>query len=227
MKIAIMQPYFFPYIGYFQLIDSVDIYVNLDHVSFMKSSYMTRNKLKNGININIPIKKASQNKKCIESFVLPDPRIVNKFKKTIENLYGKEPEFEQIYKYLFGDESVWKNNLTISQFNLHFIKLVCNYLEINTKIIESSEGITTKEKEKGLQEIVNALKGETQFPTYVNAIGGIKIYTKKNFEINGIDLKFIKMDSLDFEDEYTSILDLLFRYKKEFIIEQLKKYTLI
>ena len=47
MKIGIMQPYFFPYIGYFQLINEVDVYVNLDHVSFMKRSYMTRNTLKN------------------------------------------------------------------------------------------------------------------------------------------------------------------------------------
>lgn len=42
-----MEPYFFPYLGYFQLISAVDTYVNLDHVSFMKRSYMTRNKLKN------------------------------------------------------------------------------------------------------------------------------------------------------------------------------------
>ena len=50
--VGIMQPYFFPYLGYFQLISSVDTYVNLDHVSFMKRSYMTRNKLKNGVSIN-------------------------------------------------------------------------------------------------------------------------------------------------------------------------------
>ena len=53
--IGIMQPYFFPYIGYFQLIQSVDSYVNLDHVAFMKRSYMTRNVLKNEIPISIPV----------------------------------------------------------------------------------------------------------------------------------------------------------------------------
>jgi hypothetical protein len=47
MKVGIMQPYFFPYFGYFQLINEVDVYVNLDHVSFMKRSFMTRNKIKN------------------------------------------------------------------------------------------------------------------------------------------------------------------------------------
>ena len=53
MKIGVMQPYFFPYLGYFQLINEVDVYVNLDHVSFMKRSYMTRNTLKNNVAINI------------------------------------------------------------------------------------------------------------------------------------------------------------------------------
>lgn len=55
-SVAIMQPYFFPYLGYFQLIDSVDVYVNLDHVSFMKRSYMTRNVLKNDTAIQVRVK---------------------------------------------------------------------------------------------------------------------------------------------------------------------------
>ena len=70
MKIGIMQPYFFPYIGYFQLINDVDIYVNLDHVSFMKRSYMVRNTLKNNTQINIPVSNGSQNKICTEVNVL-------------------------------------------------------------------------------------------------------------------------------------------------------------
>ena len=61
-----MQPYFFPYIGYFQLIHCVNTYVNLDHVSFMKRSYMTRNILKNNTPINVNVWGASQNKKCNE-----------------------------------------------------------------------------------------------------------------------------------------------------------------
>ena len=85
-----MQPYFFPYIGYFQLIDAVDIYVNLDHVSFMKSSYMTRNTLKNNTPFNIPCIGGSQNKKCTEVMVQADKQWFGKFYKTLEHLYGKE-----------------------------------------------------------------------------------------------------------------------------------------
>ena len=69
MRVGIMQPYFFPYLGYFQLIKEVDVYVNLDHVSFMKRSYMTRNNLKDNTPINLVLNNASQNRKCNEVMV--------------------------------------------------------------------------------------------------------------------------------------------------------------
>ena len=84
MRVGIMQPYFFPYIGYFQLIDAVDTYVNLDHVSFMKRSYMTRNTLKNNTAINIPVSNGSQNKTCREVNVIADDKWFSQFEKTLE-----------------------------------------------------------------------------------------------------------------------------------------------
>ena len=96
--VGIMQPYFFPYIGYFQLIHCVDTYVNLDHVSFMKRSYMTRNTLKNNTTININVWKASQNKKCNEIYVNFENNYIPKFLKTLENLYSKESHYETIFK---------------------------------------------------------------------------------------------------------------------------------
>ena len=77
--IGIMQPYFFPYIGYFQLIQAVDSYVNLDHVSFMKRSYMTRNQLKNNIPINISVLRASQNEICKNTIITSPTKWYDKF----------------------------------------------------------------------------------------------------------------------------------------------------
>ena len=96
MRIGIMQPYFFPYIGYFQLIHAVDTYVNLDHVSFMKRSYMTRNILKNNTSINIPVSGGSQNKSCKEVTVLADQKWFDAFVKTLETLYKKESNYNVI-----------------------------------------------------------------------------------------------------------------------------------
>lgn len=222
MKIGIMQPYFFPYIGYFQLIDAVDIYVNLDHVNFMKRSYMTRNVLKNNVSITLPVIAGSQNKKCTEVIVKSDDKFIINFPKTLYNLYGKEKNFEDIIKQIFNTD-INSFGYSISQINLFYIKKICDYLEIKTQIIDSSEGITNKRKNEGLQDITKYFNGDT----YINAIGGQKLYNKENFASQNIDLKFIKMGDVEFDTQHTSILDLLFRYPKDHIQRQLKKYTLI
>lgn len=226
MRIGIMQPYFFPYIGYFQLIDEVDIYVNLDHVAFMKRSYMTRNSIKNNIPINIPVSGGSQNKTCREVTVLADDKWWDSFEKTINGLYKKELQFQSIM-----DEIIipWKNNIqsierpvSISEFNFSSIYYICKYLDINPRFY-SSEGLTDKKKNEGLQDITKHFNGTT----YINAIGGQALYNKEDFASQDIDLYFLKMGDVDFENPYSSILDLLFTYPKEHIKQQLKKYTLI
>lgn len=221
-----MQPYFFPYIGYFQLIHAVDTYINLDHVSFMKRSYMTRNTLKNNTPINISVSGGSQNKSCKEVTVLADKKWFSTFSKTLETLYRKELNYASILKEIIEP---WKNNiellnrpLSISEFNFSSIYYICEYLEC-TRRFYSSAGITDKKKNEGLQDIAKHYKADT----YINAIGGQKLYTKEDFASQGINLYFIKMGDVEFDNQYASILDLLFRYPKEHIKQQLTKYTLI
>jgi hypothetical protein len=226
MRVGIMQPYFFPYIGYFQLIDAVDIYVNLDHVSFMKRSYMTRNSIKNNIPINIPVSGGSQNKTCKEVTVLADNKWWDTFEKTLAGAYKKEPQCQVVL-----DEVLlpWKNNIctldrpiSISEFNFLSIYFICKYLDINARFY-SSDGLTTRKKNEGLQDITKYFNGTT----YINAIGGQALYNKEDFASQDIDLYFLKMGDIEFENPYSSILDLLFTYPKEHIQQQLKKYTLI
>jgi hypothetical protein len=222
MIIGVMQPYFFPYIGYFQLIDAVDIYVNLDHVSFMKASYMTRNTLKNNTNISVPVIGGSQNKKCNEVIVKSDDKFIINFPKTIHHLYSKEKNYKDIIQQIFTTD-INSLGYSISQINLFYVKKICEYLDIKTKIINSSEDLTIRKKNEGLQDIIKYFKGDT----YINAIGGQKLYTKDDFASQNIDLKFIKMGNIKFDNPYSSILDLLFRYDKEYIKTELKNYTLI
>lgn len=221
-----MQPYFFPYIGYFQLIHAVDTYVILDHVAFMKRSYMTRNILKNDVPINIPVSGGSQNKSCKEVTVLADEKWFNTFEKTLEALYRKEPNYNLILKEVIKP---WKENvlgigrsLSISEFNFSSIFYICSYLGCIRRFY-SSVGITDKKKNEGLQDITKYFKGDT----YINAIGGQSLYDKEDFANQGIDLYFIKMGDVEFDNQYSSILDLLFKYSKEHIQQQLTKYTLI
>lgn len=218
--IGIMQPYFFPYIGYFQLIDAVDIYVNLDHVSFIKRGYMTKNSI-NGQVIRIPIKSASQNKKCNETFVDFDEKYVKKFKKTLFFLYKNTKNYELIKNMILPIFD--KKEQTISEFNLKLIKVVCNYLDIKTKIVNTSEGLTESKREFGIRDITNHFNSAI----YVNAIGGQSLYSKDEFKKNNVELKFIEMGDVNFDNKYTSILDLMFIYDKDYIKKELKKYKLI
>lgn len=222
-KIAIHQPYFFPYLGYFQLINTVDVWVCLDHVSFMKRSYMTRNVLKNGININIPVIGGSQNKRCTEVYVEKNRVWFDKFAKTIDLNYKNEKNYiqvtEQVLVPWYNDVITHPRELTISEFNFCAIYRISEYLDIKTRFY-SSGGITEAKREKGLQDIVKSFHGDT----YINAIGGQVLYNKENFAEAGIDLKFLKPT---FTLENTSILDILFRYDKEVIKEQLNKFELI
>ena len=217
-----MQPYFFPYLGYFQLIHCVDTYVNLDHVSFMKRSYMTRNTLKNNTTINVNVWKASQNKKCNEIYVNFENNYIPKFLKTLENLYSKELHYETILNEIILPEFI-DRKITISKFNLNLIKRICNYLDIKTKIIDTSENLTKLKKGEGLKEITKHFNSKS----YINAIGGQSLYNKEDFKNDNIQLSFIEMGNVVFDNKYTSILDLLFRYNKEYIKEQIRNYKLI
>lgn len=217
-----MQPYFFPYIGYFQLIHAVDTYMNLDHVSFMKRSYMTRNILKNNTSINVNVYNGSQNKSCNEVMVNFENKYIDKFNKTLQTLYTKSPYYSEIIDNIIAPEFV-DREISISQFNIRIIKKICSYLDIKTNILNTSEGMTKFKKGEGLMDITNKLNGDE----YVNAIGGQSLYTKENFKQNNINLYFIKIGDVEFDNKYTSILDLLFMYPKEHIQQQLLKYTLI
>ena len=224
-----MQPYFFPYIGYFQLIQAVDSYVNLDHVSFMKRSYMTRNQLKNNIPINISVIRASQNEICKNTIITSPTKWYDKFYKTLEYNYKKEKNYNVVMDniiepwktYILGEDRYFP--VSISDFNFSVILKICEYFDINTEFISTSNGITDRKFNEGLQDIVKHFKHKT----YVNAIGGQKLYNKEDFKSADVELKFIKMNELDVDNPYASILDLLFRYDKEHLKKELNKFDLV
>ncbi len=217
-----MQPYFLPYIGYFQLIDSVDVYVNLDHVSFMKRSYMTRNVIKNNIKINVNLHSASQNKSCREIYVNFENNYIDKFKKTLSQIYSKSINYDLINDEIINPCFINKE-ITISDFNFNLVRKISEYLLIDTKFIDSSFGLTDKKKGDGLIEITRVLGGDI----YINAIGGQDLYQKEYFKDHYIELQFIKMGDIGFDNPYISILDLLYTKPKEEIIKEIKNYKLI
>src|SRR5690606_3799363 len=100
MKIAIMQPYLFPYLGYFQLINAVETFVFYDDVNFIKRGWINRNQIlvdNKAALFTVPLKKASQNKLINEIDMAIDEKWLSQFFKTIEQNYKNAPYFDDTF----------------------------------------------------------------------------------------------------------------------------------
>ncbi len=232
MKLAIMQPYFFPYLGYFQLINAADVFVIFDDVNYINKGWINRNNiLVNGKTnlITLPLKEANQNKLIKDVELFDDSRNIEKLLKTIEFNYKKAPFFELIHPIITDIMTSKLDN--ISAFNLNAITTICNYLDISSKIIPSSV-IYNNADLKAQNRILDICKQE-KATQYINPIGGIEIYTKELFENTGIELNFIKTNFIEykqFKNEFIpglSIIDVLMFNSKEKTKEMLVHFKLI
>lgn len=232
MKIGIMQPYFFPYIGYWQLMNAVDKYVIYDDVNYIKGGWINRNQIlmsgKPNI-INLKMNGASSNKLINEVSVDNNSIWKNKLLKTIEYSYKKAPYFEVVFPIIkdiiFYDEI----NLAINLANS--IKRIAEYLDIKTEFILSSN-IEKDNNLKGQDKIIEICK-ILNASEYYNAIGGLELYSTENFESNGIELKFLRTEFIEYEqfsNEFISnlsIIDVMMFNSKADVIKLLECYSLL
>ena len=232
MKLGIMQPYFLPYIGYWQLMNSVDEFIIYDDVNYIKRGWINRNKilLENKEHlITIPLKKASQNKLINEIEILQNEKEFKKIYKTFKHAYNKAPYFNEINPII--KEILFNDNNNLASYLYYSIKLIKDYLNINTKIYRASK-IEYDKSKKGQFKILEIVKIK-KADHYINPIGGIELYDKKIFEKEGIKLNFIKTADIkykQFNNEFIpnlSIIDVMMFNSKEEIKDMLEKYTLI
>lgn len=220
MKLAIMQPYIFPYIGYFHLIDSVDTFVFYDDVNFINSGWVNRNKiLVNGKDFLFTIPSDwSQNKKINEIFVSGQYEIwKNKFFTTLKHSYGKEKHYKECFKII---EETFSNNNSLNEICKQSIKNILKYLEIEKKIVDSSN-VFNNQYLKSSDRIIDICK-KTDANVYINTAGGKELYSKEDFKKESINLYFIKSkENLNF----VSIIDTIMKYGKE-TKKFLKQYEL-
>lgn len=191
MKIGIMQPYFFPYLGYWQLLAAVDKYVIYDDVNFIKGGWINRNRILNNCSvqyINVRMKGASSFKKINEIEVDKDPVFIEKTKKTIINAYHKAPEFNKVYPLIESVLDCKEKNLAL--YLINSIYRICTYLEINTELIISSN-ISKDELLRGEDKVIDICK-KMNATIYYNAIGGKSLYDFARFREEGINLVFLK-----------------------------------
>ena len=225
-----MQPYFFPYIGYFQLINAVDIFVFYDDVNFIKNGWVNRNRiLINGqaSYYTLQLKDASSFK-LINDITFTDNR--NKLLKSIAVSYGKAPFFKDIFMLLEQCLTIETNK--VANVAMNSVIEISNYLNIKTVFEVSSE----KYKEiKGLDKTKRLLEIciKKQATSYINAIGGEELYDKSFFNEHNIQLSFIKSKEIFYKQfqydfvPWLSIIDILMFNSIEQVQAMLNNYELI
>lgn len=212
MKLAIMQPYFFPYIEYFQLINSVDKFIFYDDVNFIKNGWINRNRiLINGLPAYLTLcLKAVSSSKLIKETRIFDNR--PKLQKTIEITYKRAPFFPQVMPLINNCLNVESDY--ICDIAIESIKKVCSYLGVHKTFVRSSTEYSASrclKKAERLKEICR-INGAV---AYHNSPGGVVLYTKPEFKEAGLDLRFINSRPIvyrQFKDAFVprlSIIDVL------------------
>ena len=214
MKIAIMQPYFLPYIGYFQLIKAVDKFVLYDDVNYINKGWINRNNLLvNGkaFLFTVPLKDASQNKLINQIELSDDPKWRLKLLQTVGQSYKKAPYFAQVYPIV--ERILHNTSPRVADLIFGSIQEIMQYLAITTDLVRSS-AVYGNEQLKAQDRIIDICRQENA-KLYINPIGGQQLYNYLAFDAEKITLRFIKTNPLvykQFQNEYVpflSVLDIL------------------
>jgi hypothetical protein len=229
VKLGIMQPYLFPYIGYWQLMNAVDKFVVYDDVTYIKGGWINRNYLLvSGQKklFTISLSGASSYKLINEIEILDD---FSRLMKTIQTNYARAPNFNQVKGLV--EEIINFESRNLSEFIINSFRVIFDYLDIKTKLLVSSSlnlGIGLKGKDR----VINMCEslGATD---YYNSIGGQSLYDKEEFLLHGISLHFLKANLERYDQglkEFIpglSILDVLMFNSPQKTKEMLYDYELV
>ena len=231
-KLAVMQPYWFPYIGYYQLLYSVDKFVFLDDVNFIKKGWINRNRIISSGEeklITIPLVKASQNRKIKDIDVVAGEQWKNKIIKLLSHSYAKSRYFDQVIDLVI--KSIDYEGSSISGFATSSILSVIDYLGgCDVEISYSSE--QENSDLKGQNRILSICKNG-RCSTYINALSGMDLYTKQDFLMNDIDLLFLHPKIQEYRQNSSvflpglSIIDVLMMNPPDKVREMLASYSLV
>lgn len=228
MILAIMQPYLFPYIGYWQLINAVDTFVIYDDVNFIKQGYINRNNiLSNNKKQTLTLELIGASSfKYIKDIEVG--RNSNKLLKTIKHNYFKAPYFETIYPML--ESILMQDEKNLARFIGYSLQAISDYLNIDTKIIYSSD--TEKDNSLKAQDKVIDICMNLNAVKYINAIGGKELYDKESFKDKKIELNFLQTEIHEYKQfnndfiPYLSIIDVMMFNSKDEVNLMLNEYEL-
>lgn len=233
MKIAVMQPYLFPYLGYFQLIRAVDVFVSYDDVQYIKGGFVNRNNmLANGKKkmFSFPLKKDSTYSNINErSFSNDFDYHAEKFLRTVYQEYHNAPFFAETHALITSVLSDKDRN--IASFITNSLISIARHLRLDTSFYLSSRIPKNNRfgKNDRLFHIIKSFKSSH----YINPIGGLELYDKSDFGNEGITLQFLRMNDVTYKQfanvfvPNLSIIDVLMFNSRNAIGRLLEEYTLL
>ena len=230
-KVAIMQPTFFPWLGYFSLLDAVDEFVFLDDIQFEKRSWQQRNRIKISDEprwLTIPVNSKGKYDQIINEVTLIESQKNKKnILKTIYHTYKKSKNFEEIYPEL--EFVILKETDKLVELNIEFIKFVCKLLKIDTVLTKSSSLNCNGIKDERLVNICILLFSKH----YIAPPGSEQYIVKGNhFNENRIKVSYFYYEHPIYDQlgqkfiGYLSILDLIMNEEIQNIINYLNLYKL-
>lgn len=229
-----MQPYFFPYVGYFQLLMATDVFVFFDDVNFIKRGYIQRNSiLQDGksVRFSVPLHKPSQNQLINETRIKEElfDDWKKKFLRQLQHCYAKTPFYEEVINVV--RKVLGAKVDSIAELAIRSIKEVCEYLGTEKDFKKSSE-VDYDRRDTAEAKVLNICK-QLGATGYINPLGGAALYREEAFTAESILLKFQKPVLEPYAQMSTefvpalSILDLLFNLSPEQVKTEMEKINLI
>lgn len=235
MTVAIMQPYIFPYLGYYQLVSAVNTFVFFDDVNYIKKGWINRNnilKQNHPLLFTVPLVKASQNRLINEIQIFDYPKWKRDFLRSIEINYRRAPQFSLIYLWL--NEFLSKNYSLISDLSSKSVEAVLQLLELPT-VFKNASSLKYKSGniQNGEQKILSICK-LLEADRYINPRNGFELYNNNSFTAENIKLNFICMNDIIYPQltpdcfvPNLSIIDVLMFNDKKQVLKLLTKYKLV
>ncbi|WP_313700487.1 WbqC family protein [Pantoea sp.] len=191
MKLAIMQPYLFPYIGYYQLVAASDLFIFYDDVNYIKGGWINRNRLiiSGAVKyFTMPLGNASSFSSIMDIEVSDSTRDRKKILDSIKFSYSKTPYFSDVFPLV--EKIISTNEKNLSKIAQESVTSICKLLEISTQFAVSSQRYTNNDL-SSVDRVLDICKVENA-ETYINLPGGSSLYDKELFLSKNVKLDFVK-----------------------------------
>lgn len=230
-RTAIMQPYFFPYIGYYQLLHACHRFIALDDAAFIKKGWINRNRILLGGSdhmLTIPLRSASQNTPIRDTLIAPDDGWKRKLMRSLDHSYAKAHMFESIRPRLL--RLIEEAEGSIAELAERSLRMVLDHVDLSRPIERASDlGVSTDLR--GEERII-AICERVGTNTYINASGGRELYNEQHFHQKGMELRFMNTGAIEYDQGGTpfvpnlSMIDVLVWNTPERVRELMGNYSI-